>query len=195
MRSRPTEPTAALAALISGNHGYVQRRASGEPLVVARSLGRAFAVAWNWGPLLAPPSELFGFPHGEILQIDAADGVADEGAGSIIEINAALSAPGSESVDFGPSGVALIVALVPMRAGVAERAIAWHQAEARVFDAIAKLLATSIPARSAVVARTIRIVGAIVADADGRVHWIGEHPEQVSLLAQSREEHDRGSPR
>ncbi|MEY3023000.1 MAG: hypothetical protein RIS86_2198 [Planctomycetota bacterium] len=186
MRTRPEEPTAALAALITGNHQFLadgrgpsawrprvdgpeaeseaesEARTDGPPTRRGGDSGRPFALVWSREEDVELAGEVFG------------------GGRTGVEVVASL-----EVVEAGMLawGVPLIVVAARLRSRLANLEPAWEVAEARVFDAIRTLLGRGGRSGAAVVAGRTRIVGALVEDEGGRVHWLGELPEQDRIAA------------
>ena len=168
MPLRPTEPTSALAALISGNHRHVERRESGatrwqtevtdEPHPFPQ---KPFALAVvESGPLPVTP-HIFSLGHREVIVVDAIEHVSAH----------------SESHDLK-----LIVAIQPIQSQLAQVSSTWMPAELRAFSTIAAILRGSPHVRRAVAANRTRVVAALFEHPAERVHWVGEHPEIELLL-------------
>jgi hypothetical protein len=168
MQSRPSEPTSALAALISGNHRHVERRAagadrwSGDESAIVHAFPRspvALAVGRSGHSAITP--HIFALGHEDVLVLDALHGVARHAAAH---------------------GVKLIVVIQPIEAQLVQAASNWMHAELRAFSMIEAILRESAALRLAVRAGDLRIVAALLEHPTERVHWVGEHPESELLL-------------
>ncbi|MFM1824388.1 MAG: hypothetical protein RI967_2654 [Planctomycetota bacterium] len=195
MRIRPQEPTAALAALITGNHGFLREPvavtpwrpigAAGpppdsgradelpDPPVQGGDSGRAFALVWSREEEVALAPEVFGFAGDERAAFRALEVLAKADAGEGVRL---------VETTFDDEGVPLVVVVARLETRLASLEPAWAHAESRVFDGIRRLLVEAVRVRAAVLAGRTRVVGALVEDADGRVHWLGELPGQERVL-------------
>lgn len=197
MRIRPQEPTAALAALITGNHRFLREpvavapwrpigdlaaprepgHAGGlpDPPAQGSDSGRLFALVWSREERMRLSREVFGLGE-EGMSSD--DGLALVSGGAVGPDDAI------ESVEeaFGDAGVPLVVVIARLETRLASLEPAWARAESQVFDGIRQLLGGAARVRAAAVAGRTRVVGALVEDTDGRVHWLGELPDQERVL-------------
>lgn len=196
MRIRPQEPTAALAALITGNHRFLR-----EPLEVAPWLpdgggeppggpelatgrpdppaqgsdsGRSFALVWSREEGLSVAREVFGFGF---------DGSGRETGLSTVASGGRIGATGLVEAAFADAEVPLVVVIARLETRFASLEPAWTRAESRVFDGMRSLIGEAVGIRAAVAAGRTRVVGALVEDETGRVHWLGELPDQERMLA------------
>ena len=176
MQPRPTEPTSALAALIAGNHRYLERRA-GEtsPRTEERSVAHLFPqkpfalVVAQAGTLTVTP-HIFALGHDDVVVVDSIDDAATlvtlHGVSLIVMLESVHGSGGStlaERVTQEPNGT-------------------WRYAERRAWASIELILQKSRPIRLAIAARELRAVAALFEVPAGRVHWIGEHPDTDALL-------------
>ena len=190
MRTTPTDPTAALAALITANHRVVARQAMsnassesepragllehahegarGDVTVESRRRGRAFLAVM---PLDVDPLGLSGAFE---LTADALRLVEWGGSGGAA-FEAAVSAPGI---------ILFLVAvrLLDARAG----ANTFQQAESEAFMGLDAAIRNSTSLRAALVGRRIRAVAMALEHGSRRVHWLGEHPRQSELVRGAR---------
>ncbi len=170
----PLDPTAVLAALISGNQRHVDRLAAGrspQPAPVQEPPQPFVVVVEVDAPLVAPlvaPSELFDIAPGWIVLVAWRESTAEVTA----EVTAAIES----------AGCGLVVVLGRMKSRFGGTELEFLREERRCFDIVAALLGGGGATAAAVRTGKARIVGAIADDRDGRVHWLGEHPEQKSLL-------------
>jgi hypothetical protein len=162
---RPTEPTSALAALIEGNHRYLERFASADAIEddACASLTfprRPFALALveSASPPLTP--RIFSRSHHDVVVVDAFDGAVAFAAGH----------------DFK-----LIVVLAPMRDIALQPTALWAESERAAFDLVERFLRTSAAVRKGVAAGSVRVVAALLEAGTSRVRWLGEHPDNESL--------------
>jgi hypothetical protein len=166
----PLDPTAVLAALISGNQRHVDRLAAGRPVqsVGEQELQQPFVVVVEVdSPLVAPP-ELFDTTLGWIVLVAPRESTAEVAA----EVAAAVEV----------AGCGLVVVLGRMKSRFGGTELEFLREERRCFDIVAALLGGGGATAAAVRAGKARLIGAIADDRDGRVHWLGEHPEQKSLV-------------
>lgn len=194
MRIRPTEPTAALAALISGNHRYLAERRN------ASVLGDEVALSRSWRgetPPVVPPfaavvassvdaGELANVfdTHERSLLVLAAEGLqVATGVGSIGVVDCALAT----------TSIVILVAvsriLVPRFAVQTTPESVGHlgglalaDAEQRSFEILERAFVGSALLRRRVELRQVRAVAAVFDPVSGRVHWLGEHPQQARLV-------------
>lgn len=199
MRTAPTDPTAALAALISANHRHVASRAKEVDVVAdaaqvdtgagaaahgaaahgAAAHGAAAFGARTGAPYLAAITSGVGGPQlatafelsQESLSILQAGGVGT----SAFEI--ALAAPGIVLL-------LVVVRLLGARSGTASSE--FSRAETEAIMQLETVLRQSPVLRSRLEARKIRAVAIALDASTGRVHWLGEHPGQVEILKTSR---------
>jgi hypothetical protein len=166
----PLDPTAVLAALISGNQRHVDRLAAGrspQPAPV-QVPPQPFVVVVEVDAPLVAPSELFDIAPGWIVLVASRESTAEVTA----EVTAAIES----------AGCGLVVVLGRMKSRFGGTELEFLREERRCFDIVAALLGGGGATAAAVRTGKARIVGAIADDRDGRVHWLGEHPEQKSLL-------------
>ncbi|MCE2883196.1 MAG: hypothetical protein LW636_12695 [Planctomycetaceae bacterium] len=203
MRQRPQDSTSALAALITGNHRCVARRGGGVVGPAAASDGssggRPFALVWQCESIDLSMGELFDQPQQDLYVVRVLRSEPLGRAGSAAPASAPEPMP-SATVDIEAVGVREAVAAVEFGLGefavpivvvlaeVGERFVrsefAWKQSEARAFDAVRELLASSAKAAEAVCEGRLRVVGAIFDRAERRVHWLGEFPDQARYVGQ-----------
>jgi len=200
MRIRPTEPTAALAALISGNHRYLAARqnasvTSDEVALPRAGRGETTPVAPPFAAVVANGMDAGELAtvfdtHERSLLVLAAEGlqVANEvGSGGIVDCA------------FATTSIVILVAvsrlIVPRFASSAQPELSIHfdtpshlggpalaDAEQRSFDVLERALLDSPSLRMRVELRQVRAVAAVFDPTTGRVHWLGEHPSQTQLL-------------
>ena len=184
MRTAPTDPTAALAALISANHRHVAHRATeaGGAEDAARSEARATTGsrgARAGAPSIAAITSGVGGPQLAMAFELSQDSLSILQTGSIgtSAFEIALAAPGIVLL-------LVVVRLLGSAAGTASTE--FTRAES---DAIAQLevvLRQSPVLRSRLEARKVRAVAIALDASTGRVHWLGEHPAQAEILKTSR---------
>lgn len=189
MRSRPTEPTAALAALISGNHRSLaaRARADGEG-VVSRD------ISANSRGLNSPDHGLTAHDHDFAVFVSLA--IDRDEVARIFDLPPTPQAVlkltdrggfleprerGSLEHVFAASRLVIVVVLaqllVPEMCG-----IAFADAERRTFETLGTMLETSDALRKRMRGRELRAVAAVFDPTSGRVTWLGEHPEQARFL-------------
>ena len=207
MRSLPTEPTAALAALISGNHRHiaVRRSASAKRDEVGFSHGvlpfpehsaKPFALLVTADIDAEGLQQVVDTPEGTLL-VFAAEGlptVVGLGAGGVFESVVATAgivllvvltrlvtsegtgrpAPAQTLLDLSsPAG---------SPTGSPAGSILLAEAERRSFDTLESAILGSGTLRARLERRQVRAVAAVLDTAVGRIHWLGEHPNQSRLL-------------
>jgi len=79
-------------------------------------------------------------------------------------------------------GFSLVVVLGRLKEHSVEIDLAFRSAEVKCFTVARTLLLSSKTLSASVGTGRIRMVGAVVDERDGRVHWLGEHPEQRAIL-------------
>jgi hypothetical protein len=180
------EPTAALAALITGNHRHVAVRASGGRVDAPASAAGdgPIALVAICGAGIADPAELFSRRESDVAVAPSSARVeAPAGAVGPMRIeqmvegaSAALEAAASEDIPL----VVLLASVA--RQGVSVE-IVFRSLERELFEALSGGLARSANARVAIRGGRLRVVAALVEEPARRVHWLGEHPELARLLA------------
>ena len=186
----PTEPTAALAALIAGNQRHIDRRSQGRRAsspAVALGAVRPFAAAIEVEPLPETLGELFDVSpeqlHAFVLSPDGA-GMRSGRFEMVV--------PGEDELvrvvegSLEPLGFVLVVVLARLSPRGSALEAAFARSEQRAFAVVRRLLGPSARLTGAIGAGRLRMVAAIVDEVDGRVHWLGEHPEQRELVGQAR---------
>ncbi len=186
----PTEPTAALAALIAGNQRHIDRRSEGRRAsspAVALGAVRPFAAAIEVEPLPETLGELFDVSpeqlHAFVLSPDGA-GMRSGRFEMVV--------PGEDELvrvvegSLEPLGFVLVVVLARLSPRGSALEAAFARSEQRAFAVVRRLLGPSARLTGAIGAGRLRMVAAIVDEVDGRVHWLGEHPEQRELVGQAR---------
>lgn len=162
---RPTEPTSALAALIEGNHRYLEWLSAGCPvdgetcaqLTFPR---RPFALALvePVSPPLTP--RLFSRSHHDVVVVDALE----------------------RAVVFATEhDFKLIVVLTPMRDVALQPTALWTASERAAFDRVEQLLCRSAEVRRRIRDGKSRVVAALLEEMTSRVRWLGEHPDNECL--------------
>jgi hypothetical protein len=162
---RPTEPTSALAALIEGNHRYLEWLAAGHPIdgeacAQLTFPRRPFALALvePMSPPLTP--RLFSRSHHDVVMVDA--------------LERALSF--ATEHDFK-----LIVVLTPMRDILLQPTALWTASERAAFDRVEQFLRRSPAVRQRILDGKSRVVAALLEETTSRVRWLGEHPDNECL--------------
>ena len=186
----PTEPTAALAALIAGNQRHIDRRSQGRRAsspAVAFGAVRPFAAAIEVEPVSETLGELFDVSpeqlHAFVLSPDGA-GMRSGRFEMVV--------PGEDELvrvvegSLEPLGFVLVVVLARLSPRGSALEAAFARSEQRAFAVVRRLLGPSARLTGAIGAGRLRMVAAIVDEVDGRVHWLGEHPEQRELVGQAR---------
>jgi hypothetical protein len=79
-------------------------------------------------------------------------------------------------------GYSLVVVLGRLKGHAAGIDGAFRASEAHCFAIARRLLLSANALSTAIALGRVRMVGAIVDERDGRVHWLGEHPDQRTLL-------------
>ena len=201
----PSDPTMALAALIAGNQRHVDRRIHVRaPSVSARlplQSARPFALMIEFDHPGYPANGRSGH-HAE--HPSSCDRLSDTFDVSAEQLHSFVLAPGSSDAASGrfevvvssqdellnmvdgsvaALGCSLVVVLGHLTRGVGVLEVGFQQLELRSFELIGRFLSTPGVLVTSVITGRVRVVGAIVDQRDGRVHWIGEHPEQRALLA------------
>lgn len=185
----PTDPTAALAALIAGNQRHVERRAHGRAASDPRpspESTRPFAVAIEIEPVSSPLPDLFDVSPEQVQSFVLQPGAQEMRSGRfevVVPSEIELVRIVDGSVDA--LGFALLVVLGRLGVRSGESALAFEGVERRCFAIAGRLLVSGGRLRGSVVLGGVRVVGAIVDERDGRVHWLGEHPEQRALVTGS----------
>lgn len=194
MRSRPTEPTAALAALISGNHRHLAVRqnvaTTGDEAGLLHSgpqtsikSTQPFAAVVATGMESAELATVFDMPE-RGLWVLAAEGLqAAVGASNIGVLDCALATTSivilvAVSRLFVPRFVAQTTPESVGHLG----GLALADAERRSFDILERAFLESASLRGRVERRQVRAVAAVFDPVSGRVHWLGEHPQQARLV-------------
>ena len=137
---------------------------------------------WSREEGLAVAREVFGFGLG---------GRSGEDGLSVVASGGPRSATGTEGAGgledaFAVTEVPLVVVVARLESRLAALEAAWARAESRVFDGIRRLIGEACGVREAIASGRTRVVGALVEDESGRVHWLGELPEQERMLAVDR---------
>jgi len=186
----PSDPTAALAALIAGNQRHVQRRAQGRAASTPRpapATARPFAVTIEIEPVMSPLTELFDVSPEQVQSFVLQPGAHEMRSGRfevVVPSEEELVRVVDGSVDA--LGFALVVVLGRLRAQAGVPDIAFAGVEQRCFAIARRLLSSGGRLSGSVGNGGVRLVGAIVDEGDGRVHWLGEHPEQRVLVGPAR---------
>ncbi|MFZ4749920.1 MAG: hypothetical protein ACOYMM_05345 [Phycisphaerales bacterium] len=189
----PSDPTAALAALIAGNQRHINRRAEGRrastPSLPAGAV-LPFAITIEVEPVPEALTELFDVSPEQVQAFV----LSPDGAGMrsgrfevVVPSDAELVRVVEGSIE--PLGCALIVVLARLarldgRGAALEASFA--RSEHRAFALARRLLGPSARVTEAIGRGRLRMVAAIFDEQDGRVHWLGEHPEQGELVGRAR---------
>jgi hypothetical protein len=193
MRSRPTEPTAALAALISGNHRFLAARARAamegagpldvsaiSPIMGGRDRASKkqesehdhdFAVFVSLAIEAEKVAQIFDLPSERPPALVLSE------RGGLLELPEASSLNRVLSASRLVILVVLTQLLAPDSCG-----IAFADAERRSLETLATALETSDMLRKRMRSRELRAVAAVFDPTSGRVTWLGEHPEQARFL-------------
>lgn len=186
----PSDPTAALAALIAGNQRHVQRRVEGRAASAPRpspASARPFAVTIEIEPVAEALPDLFDVSPEQVQSFVLHPGSREMRSGRfevVVPSEEELVRVVDGSVDA--LGFALVVVLGRLRAQAGVSDIAFAGVEQRCFGIARRLLSSGGRLSGSVAAGRMRMVGAIVDERDGRVHWLGEHPEQRVLVGGPR---------
>lgn len=187
----PAEPTAALAALIAGNQRHMDRRATGRAPTVSTRIpspsARPFVVAVELERLSDALPELFDVSPEQVRSFVLAPGSGDIRSGRfevMVESEVALARLIDGSLDA--LGAPLVIVIGRLRRHSSTVEIAFRSVEDRCFGVLRQLLVESVGLVAAIQTGRIRVIGAIVDERDGRIHWLGEHPDQSMLLTASR---------
>jgi len=187
----PAEPTAALAALIAGNQRHIDRRANGRAPTVSTRLPmpttRPFLLAVELERLTYPLPDIFDVSPEQVHSFVLSPGSGDIRSGRfevMVESEEDLTRLVDGSIDT--LGAPLVIVLGRLRRHSSAVEIAFRSVETRCFAVLGQLLAGSGALVMAIQSGRIRVIGAIVDEHDGRVHWLGEHPEQSRIIPASR---------
>jgi hypothetical protein len=180
------EPTAALAALITGNHRHVAARASGDraPTPALAAGGGPIALVALCGAGVADPAALFSRRESDVAVVVPSapiDTLASVVGPTRLEhlVEGACSALEAAASD----GVPLVVLLASVAEQGVSVGIVFRSLERELFETLSGALARSADARAAIRNGHLRVVAALVEEPARRVHWLGEHPELARLLA------------
>lgn len=183
----PSDPTAALAALIAGNQRHIDRLAAGRAPTVSSRLApvsaRPFALAIEIERLRDPLTDIFDVSAEQVQSFVLAPGSGDLRSGRfevMVPSEEDLVRVVDGSVDA--LGCSLVVVLGRLRQHTGAIEFAFGEMERRCFGVTRQLIVGSGSLAGSLRAGSVRMVGAIVDERDGRVHWLGEHPEQRALL-------------
>lgn len=183
----PSDPTTALAALIAGNQRHVDRRANGRLASVSTRVAPAstkpFALSVEIERLREPLTDLFDVSADQVHSFVLSPGSGDLRSGRF-EVMVSSEEDLVRMVDGSVEalGFSLVVVLGRLKEHSAEIEIAFRSAEVKCFGVARALLLSSKTLSASVGAGRVRMVGAVVDERDGRVHWLGEHPEQRAIL-------------
>jgi hypothetical protein len=184
MRTAPTDPTAALAALISANHRHVASRAT-EADAAADAVrsdargGSASQAARTGAPYIAAITSGVGGP-----QLATAFELSQE---SLSILQAGSVGTSAFEIALAAPGVVILLVVVRLLAARSDTASSeFTRAEAEAIAQLDVVLRQSPVLRSRLDARKIRAVAIALDESSGRVHWLGEHPGQVEILKTSR---------
>lgn len=204
MRTAPTDPTAALAALISANHRHVASRAKEVDVVAdaaqvdtgagAAAHGAAAHGAAAHGAA-ASGAAAFGARTGAPYVAAITSGVGGPQLATAFELSqeslSILQAGGVGTSAFeialAAPGIVLLLVVVRLlgaRSGTASSE--FSRAETEAIMQLETVLRQSPVLRSRLEARKIRAVAIALDASTGRVHWLGEHPAQAEILRTSR---------
>lgn len=183
----PFDPTAALAALIAGNQRHVSRRAEGrEPSISQRIAPRStkpFALVVELERLHGALGDLFDVSAEQVQSI-----VLDPGSGSLRSGRFEVLVPSEDELarmvdgSVATLGCSLVVVLARLKRLSSSSEIGFREIERRCLVVMRQLLMTSASLPTGIRDGRLRIVGALVDEQDGRVHWLGEHPEQPTIV-------------
>jgi hypothetical protein len=183
----PTDPTAALAALIAGNQRHIDRLAAGRAPTVSTRIPvagtRPFALAVEVEQLRDPLADIFDVSAEQVQSFVLAVGSGDLRSGRfevMVPSEEDLVRVVDGSVDA--LGFSLVVVLGRLRHHAGTIEIAFAEMERRCFHISRQLMTGSRALAVSIHGGRVRLVGAIVDERDGRVHWLGEHPEQRVIL-------------
>lgn len=194
MRTAPTDPTAALAALISANHRHVASRAKEVDVVADAAQGATGAGASASGAS-ATGTAAFGARTGSPYIAAITSGVGGPQLATAFELSqeslSILQAGGVGTSAFeialAAPGIVLLLVVVRLlgaRSGTASSE--FSRAETEAIVQLETVLRQSPVLRSRLDARKIRAVAIALDASTGRVHWLGEHPAQAEILRTSR---------
>lgn len=187
----PAEPTAALAALISGNQRHVDRRATGRAATVSTRIPHAttkpFLLAVELERMTDPLPDIFDVSPEQVHSFVLSPGSGDIRSGRF-EVMVASEEELARLVDgsIDALGASLVLVLGRLRRHSSAVDIAFEAIESRCFTVVRQLLIESAVLVSAVQSGRVRVVGAVVDERDGRVHWLGEHPDQPQIVPMAR---------
>lgn len=180
------EPTAVLAAMITGNHRHVAARASGGRVEVPASAagGGPIAVVAICGPRLDDPASLFSRRESDVAVVTPFAPTATlPGAAGPTRLQQLVEGASAALDVAAADGIPLVVLL----SSVAEQGVSvelvFRSLERELFDTLCGALSRSPNAREAIRGGRLRVVAALVEEPARRVHWLGEHPELSRLLA------------
>jgi hypothetical protein len=192
MRIRPTEPTAALAALISGNHRHlaVRARAAAMDEDVIRLQGIRLQEIGSQATGTDLSLSEHSFALFVALAIDAEDlARAFDLAPSrptvltIAEQGGVLEGSHANALERVVAMPSLVIVVVIAQLLVADACgIAFADAERRSMETLGAVLESSASMRKRMRERQLRAVAAILDAESGRVHWLGEHADQARFL-------------
>lgn len=183
----PFDPTTALAALIAGNQRHVDRRSAGQAATVSTrvppAFSRPFVVAVELERLRDPLTDLFDVSAEQIHSFVLSPGSGDMRSGRF-EVMVASEDDLVRLMDGSVDalGFSLVVIMGRLKASTADLSVALAGAEARCFEISRLLLSRGAALPGFIETGRVRMVGAVADERDGRVHWLGEHPEQKALL-------------
>ncbi len=187
MRSRPTEPTAALAALISGNHRSLAARARAS--AINEDAIYSQGIRLQGSGVHAPHSD-HSFALFVSLAVDAEDlartfdlAPSRPTVLPIAEQGGALEGSHANALERVVAMPSLVIVVVIAQLLVADACgIAFADAERRSMETLGAVLESSASMRERMRERQLRAVAAILDAESGRVHWLGEHADQARLL-------------
>lgn len=183
----PSDPTAALAALIAGNQRHIDRLAAGRAPTVSTRLAppsaRPFALAIEIERLRDPLTDIFDVSAEQVQSFVLAPGSGDLRSGRF-EVMVPTEEDLVRVVDGSVEALrfSLVVVLGRLRQQTGAIELAFGEMERRCFGVTRQLIVGSGTLAGSLRAGSLRMVCAIVDERDGRVHWLGEHPEQRGLL-------------
>jgi len=187
MRSRPTEPTAALAALISGNHRSLAARARASAINEDAICSRGIRLQ---GSGVHAPHSDHSFALFVSLAVDAEDlartfdlAPSRPTVLSIAEQGGALEGSHANALERAVAMPSLVIVVVIAQLLIADACgIAFADAERRSMETLGAVLESSASMRKRMRERQLRAVAAVLDAESGRVHWLGEHADQARLL-------------
>lgn len=186
----PSDPTAALAALIAGNQRHINRRAEGRrastPSLPAGAV-LPFAITIEVEPVPETLTELFDVSPEQVQAfVLSPDGAGMRSGRFEVAVTCEDELVRVVEGSVEPLGCALIVVIARLHARGAALEASFAHSERRAFAIARRLLGPSARVTEAIGRGRLRMVAAIFDEQDGRVHWLGEHPEQGELVGRAR---------